>query len=100
MHILCACMCEEVWQASRLDCWGAEGSKQQQKVGEQQLSRGEDDVIQDLQNHKFAWSQRKDREEGEADDETGSGSEIAKGKYQQAVPSTHYSMLATSSHEA
>lgn len=54
------------------------------------MSRGCNDVIQDLQNHKFAWSQRKDREEGEADDETGSGSEIAKGKYQHAVPSTHY----------
>lgn len=64
------------------------------------MSRGGNDVIQDLQNHKFAWSQRKDREEGEADDETGSGSEVANGKYQQAVPSTHYSMLATSSHEA
>lgn len=54
------------------------------------MSRGGNDVIQDLQNHKFAWSQRKDREEGEADNETGSGSEIAKGKYQHAVPSTHY----------
>lgn len=48
------------------------------------------DVIKDLQNHKFAWSQREDREQGEADDETGSGSQIAKGEYQHAVPSTYY----------
>lgn len=68
---------------------GEEGARAAKEGGEELCNR-ESDVIKDLQDHKFAWSQRKDREQGEADDETGGGSQIANGKYQQAVPSTYY----------
>lgn len=71
---------------------------QRRELGQQQEEQGwggtlqseDSDVIRDLQNHKLARSQRQNREQGEADDETGGGSQITKGEYQHPVPSTYY----------